>query len=414
MAVFESNNEVDLSNEQEAAVELCCDLSEPIVGITGGAGTGKTLVLGHVYRRLIEELGAGKVILAAPTGRAAKRITELTGINAMTIHRMLEFPMPDDPPDGKGKPIPGMPRRNREHPLDQIVIIVDEASMLSTELYELIQAAMNRKAVIRMFGDNEQLAPVEDNSGLPPPFIDVLKSFPSIVLTYNFRSQDEIISNAQLILKGRLPHRNRRFEIIYTDHPVEQLIDFVTPEFADADHQIIMPMRKASAGTMRVNPSLQLRFNSRGPMLRLQRFGYKDAPLAVRAKDKFLWVKNDYQLAVFNGEIGHIDWLDQESGELGLLAGPRAFTVPPRIKYFNYTQQRDITYDPRTQIELGYAITTHKSQGSEFDTVVYCISRANYYLLSRRNLYTAITRAKTRVVLITDRFAMAMSLRKKD
>jgi exodeoxyribonuclease V alpha subunit len=429
MAVFESNKSgfgtvsesnnvaaphVELSHEQEAAVELCCDLSEPIVGITGSAGTGKTLVLGHVYRRLAEELGASKIVLAAPTGRAAKRIMELTGIDARTVHRMLEFPMPDDPPDGKGKPIPGMPRRNSENPLEQTVIIIDEASMLSTELYEFVQRAMSRKAVIRMFGDNEQLAPVEDNSGLPPPFIDVLKSHPSIVLTYNFRSQDEIVSNAQLILKGQLPKRNRRFEIIYTDHPVEQLLDFVTPEFADSNHQIIMPMRKASAGTMRVNPSLQLRFNPRGPMLRLQRFGYKDAPLSVRAKDKFLWVKNDYQLAVFNGEIGHIDWLDQESGELGLLAGPRAFTVPPRIKYFNYVQQKDMTYDPRTQIELGYAITTHKSQGSEFDTVVYCISRANYYLLSRRNLYTAITRAKTRVILITDRFAMSMSLRKKD
>jgi exodeoxyribonuclease V alpha subunit len=363
---------------------------------------------------LVEELGAGKVVLAAPTGRAAKRITELTDIDAKTIHRMLEYPMPDDPPDGKGKPIPGMPRRNKDNPLDQIVIIIDEASMLSTELYEAIKNAMSRKAVIRMFGDNEQLAPVEDNSGLPPPFIDVLKTYPTVVLTYNYRSQDEIISNAQLILKGRLPHRNRRFEIIYSDHPVEQLLEFVTPEFADSNHQIIMPMRKASAGTMRVNPSLQLRFNPRGPMLRLQRFGYKDAPLAVRAKDKYLWVKNDYELAVFNGEIGHIDWLDQESGELGLLAGSRAFTVPPRIKAYNAIQGRDVSYDPRTQIELGYAITTHKSQGSEFDTVVYCISRANYYLLSRRNLYTAITRAKTRVILITDRFAMSMSLKKRD
>jgi exodeoxyribonuclease V alpha subunit len=412
--MLESNNVVQLAKpsiEQEAAIELCCDISEQIVGITGGAGTGKTFVLGKVY----ELLKAGyKVVLAAPTGRAAKRIQELTGIQAVTVHRLLRFPMPDDPPDPKDKPIPGMPRHNRDNPLEEDVIIVDEASMLSTELFAFLQDAMKPKAVIRMFGDNEQLAPVEDNSGLPPPFIDVLKSYPSVVLTHNFRSRDDIVSNAMLILKGRLPQRNSRFEIIYSDNPIAQLIDFATPEFSDTNCQIIMPMRKGNNGTMRVNPSLQMKFNPDGPLLRLDRYGQKEPPLAVRAKDKYLWIKNDYNLAIFNGEIGHIDWVDPESGELGLLAGKRLFTVPPRLKFYNHVMGHHVNYDPRKQIELGYAITTHKSQGSEFDTVVYCINRPQYYLLSRRNLYTAVTRAKTRVILITDRYAMSMSLRKKD
>jgi len=413
--MFESNTIAQpkrLSQEQENAIDLCCDLSERVVGVTGGAGTGKTLVLGQVFKEL-NDMGLS-VVLAAPTGRAAKRITELSGIEAVTVHRLLKFPAPDDPIDPKDPPIPGMPRHNRDNPLEVRVILIDEASMLSSELYDFLQDAMKKDAVIRMFGDNQQLAPVEDNSGMPPPFIDVLTSFPSITLTYNFRSADDIVSNALLILKGKLPQRNRRFEIIYTDKPIDQLLDFSTPEFAGLNHQIIMPMRKGNNGTMRVNPSLQMKFNPKGPLLRLDRFGNKEAPLAVRKNDKYLWIKNDYNLALFNGEIGHIDWLDDESGELGLIAGNRAVTIPPRLKYFNSMFGHWVNYDPRRQIELGYAITTHKSQGSEFDTVVYCINRPQYFLLSRRNLYTAITRAKTRVILITDRFAMGMSLRKKD
>jgi len=413
--MFESNTIVGpkrLSQEQENAIDLCCDLSERVVGVTGGAGTGKTLVLGRVFKEL-NDMGLS-VVLAAPTGRAAKRITELSGIEAVTVHRLLRFPAPDDPIDPKDPPIPGMPRHNRDNPLEVRVILIDEASMLSSELYDFLQDAMKKDAVIRMFGDNQQLAPVEDNSGMPPPFIDVLTSYPCVTLTYNFRSTDDIVSNALLILKGKLPQRNKRFEIIYTDKPIDQLLDFSSSEFADLNHQIIMPMRKGNNGTMRVNPSLQMKFNPKGPLLRLDRFGNKEAPLAVRRNDKYLWIKNDYNLALFNGEIGHIDWLDDESGELGLLAGNRAVTIPPRLKYFNSMYGHWVNYDPRRQIELGYAITTHKSQGSEFDTVVYCINRPQYFLLSRRNLYTAITRAKTRVILITDRFAMGMSLRKKD
>lgn len=412
--MFESNKVVQLkrlSNEQENAVELCCNLTEKIVGITGGAGTGKTFVLGRVYEELSKMY---KVVLAAPTGRAAKRIQELTGIPAKTIHRMLEFPMPDDPPDPKGKPIPGVPRRDRLNPLEEQIIIIDEASMLSTELFSYIQDAMKPRSVIRMFGDNEQLAPVEDNSGLPPPFIDILKSYPSVTLTYNFRSEDDIVGNSQLILKGRLPQRNRRFEIFYSNNPIADLIEYASDKFGTTDHQIIMPMRRGNNGTMRVNPSVQMKLNPNGSLLRLDRFGHSEPPLAVRAKDKFLWIKNDYELALFNGEIGHIDWVDEETGELGILLGSRAVTIPPRLKFYNGARGHWVNYDPRKQVELGYAITTHKSQGSEFDTVVYCINRPQYFLLSRRNLYTAVTRAKNRVVLITDRFAMGMSLRKKD
>jgi ATP-dependent exoDNAse (exonuclease V) alpha subunit len=252
------------------------------------------------------------------------------------------------------------------------------------------------------------LPPIEEG---PPPFITLLKEQPMVELTYNYRSGDAILDNAQRILRGQLPIRKPEFEIIYTDDPISVLIGFVTKEFTEESHQVIMPTRKGKAGTMRVNPSIQMRFNSRGPMLRLDRFGKDEPPLAVRAKDKFIWVKNDYKLDLFNGELGYIDWVDSDAGELGVVTGGRSIVVPPRIKTYNAYAGHIVNYDPRKQLELGYAVTTHKAQGSEFDTIVYCMHRAQAWLLNKRNFYTAVTRAKKQVVLITDRRAMGMSMK---
>jgi exodeoxyribonuclease V alpha subunit len=178
--------------------------------------------------------------------------------------------------------------------------------------------------------------------------------------------------------------------------------------------QIIMPTRRGKAGTMRVNPSLQMRFNSTGPLLRLNRYNKDEAPLAVRKGDKIIWIKNDYKLDLFNGEIGYVDWIDPDAGDLGFVTGSRAVIIPPRVKTYDAFAGHIVQYDPRKQIELGYAITTHKAQGSEFDTIVYCISRAQMWLLNKRNFYTAITRAKKNVILIADRKALSLSMRRYD
>lgn len=398
------NDTPKLSGEQQTAVELCCDLSQTIACVTGGAGVGKTLVMGEVYKQLRERKKS--IALCAPTGRAAKRIEELTGIKATTVHRLLEFPLPWEEQDQKTDP--SQPRRDRQNPLNQSVVIVDESSMISPVLYRHLMNALRRDAVIRWFGDNNQLPPVEEGK---PPFITLLKEYPSIVLTYNFRSGDAIVGNAQRILSGRLPQRNPNFEILYAENPIGMLIEFVTKDFMEETHQIIMPTRKGKAGTLRVNPSIQMRFNGRGAMLRLARFDDKEAPLAVREKDKFLWVKNDYKLDLFNGELGYIDWIDADAGELGIVTGARAVSIPPRIKTYNAFIGHVINYDPRKQLELGYAITTHKAQGSEFDTIIYCMSRSQQWLLNKRNFYTAVTRAKKQVILITDRKAMNLSMR---
>jgi exodeoxyribonuclease V alpha subunit len=403
--------EIELSMEQEEAIEMCLDKSNRIFSVTGRAGTGKTSVLGIAYDETVQQVGAGRVVLSAPTGRAAKRIYELTGIRAKTIHKLLEFPEPDEE-DEQGNPIPPDPRRNRERPLNERVVYVDEASMLSQQLYEQLMAALPPNGRIRFFGDNEQLPPVEKGS----PFEALLKERASKRLNHCFRSDDEVLFNAERIRNGRLPIRNYRFEIIYTEQPIKQLISFTTEEVVQRSVQIIMPTRNGNFGTNRVNPSLQLKFNPTGDILRVERKAkiLKDAPppIALRGGDKFLWTQNDYTLKLFNGDLGYIDWVNSEDGSLQISTEDRQLIIPPFIQTYSPFHGSIIHYDPRKKIELGYAITTHKAQGSEFDTVIYCMTRAAPRMLNRRNLYTAVTRAKHNVVIITDRMAMTNSMRK--
>lgn len=402
----------DLSMEQQTAVDMGCDMRERVVGITGGAGTGKTSVLGHMYNELVSTHKKNNVVLCAPTGRAAKRIQEATGITAMTIHKLLEYPMPDEPftdEDGNIVQPDNKPRRDAFNPLTQRIVLVDEASMVGPTIYMQLMDALPKGGVIRFFGDNNQLPPVEPGT---PPFLDILEKKSSIELTFNFRSDDFIVANAQRILNGLIPVRNPRFEVIYSNDPIRELIQFADQNFTRHDHQIIMPTRKGKYGTIRVNPSLQLKYNPTGPFLRLDRHDGTEAPLALKSGDKFLWTKNDYALAMFNGEIGQVDWINTEDGSSNLVMPERAVTVPARIKAFSAYHGHVINYDPRKNIELGYAVTTHKAQGSEFNTVIYCICQGQAFLLNRRNLYTAVTRAKHQVIIISDRRGMSLSLRR--
>ena len=390
---------------------MCLDQSIRIMTVTGRAGTGKTSVLGIAYDETIRQVGGGMVVLCAPTGRAAKRIYELTGIRAKTIHKLLEFPEPDDE-DEYGKPIPPDPRRNRERPLLERVVYVDESSMLSQQLYEQLMAALPPNGRIRFFGDNEQLPPVDKGA----PFEALLKERASKRLNRCFRSDDEVIFNAERIRMGRLPIRNHRFEIIYCENPVKQLIGFCTNDIVNRTVQIIMPTRNGNYGTNRVNPSLQIKFNPTGDIIRVDRKAkiLQDAPppIALRGGDKFLWNQNDYTLKLFNGDLGYIDWVNSEDGSLQISTDERQLVIPPFIQVYSPFHGSIIHYDPRKKIELGYAITTHKAQGSEFDTVIYCMSRASPRLLNRRNLYTGVTRARHNVILITDRVAMGLSMRR--
>lgn len=409
--------------EQEAAVELCCDLNERIVGVTGGAGVGKTEVLGRAFTECKRRYPDEKIILCAPTGRAAKRIQELTGIPALTIHRLLKFPTPDDPIDltkkGRDKseeveiknvPTDHEPRHHKGNPIVERIVFVDESSMLDPTLYHQLMNALPRGGCVRLFGDNNQLPPVEEGR---PPFIDVIRNKPSITLTFNFRSEDDIVSNANLILKGSIPRNNDSFRVIYTHDPIRELIALTSEDYLKPEFQLIMPTRKGNFGTARVNTSIQLKLNKNGPFLRLDRFGEDQAPLLVRAHDKFLWIKNDYNLKLFNGEIGMIEGLDEEDGTMQLLTSEGYVHVPARVKTYSPYLATVINYDPRKQLELGYAITTHKSQGSEFDTIIYCMTSRAPFMLNRNNFYTGVTRAKSRVIVLCDRRAMGLALRRR-
>src|SRR5258708_7497522 len=160
--------------------------------------------------------GIGSVLCAA-SGRAAKRVQELTGITAKTIHRLLEFPMPDEfeqvDPEYMNEP-----KRSKMLRLDQKVVIVDESSMIGPTLHRQLMDALQKDGVIRFFGDNNQLPPVEEGT---PPFISTLDRFPSVELVFNFRSDDAIVSNAMRILGGRMPQRNEQFEIHYAENPLK-------------------------------------------------------------------------------------------------------------------------------------------------------------------------------------------------
>lgn len=399
-----------LSTEQQLAVTVATDLSVRIMGITGGAGTGKTTVLKTIYLELCK---SHSVVLCAPTGRAAKRISELTGIPAVTIHRLLQFSAPgEDILDEDGNKIeaePGEPRRCRHYPLDQRIVIVDESSMIGPTLYDQLMDALRSNGCIRFIGDNQQLPPVEKGT---PPFVNILTNYPSVTLSFNYRSEDEIVSNAQRILHGSIPTRNSRFEIIYTTDVLRETLRLVDASFAGPNHQIIMATRKGNYGTNRLNVGLQAKLNKNSAMLLLPRQDEREAALVVRPSDKFIWIKNDYGLKMFNGEIGTIDSLNPEDGSLELaLDGRDLVHVPAQIKGFNSYLHSFIRYDPRKQLELGYAITTHKSQGSEFDTIIYAIPAGAAFMLNRRNFYTAVTRARHRVIVICERRAMALSLR---
>src|SRR5215472_4329368 len=226
--------DIALSTEQERAVEMCCDLSTPIVAITGRAGTGKTTILQQVHNELKKKVSAASIVLCAPTGRAAKRIQEATNIRAVTVHKLLEFPRPNDSDIeivGADEQ-PGQPRRNKLRRMDQKVVLVDESSMIGPLLYRQLIDALRDDGVIRFFGDNAQLPPVEEGVA---PFRALCKTSNSIELTHNYRSDDEIIGNSLRILRGRIPERNSRFEIIYTEHPISALLEYVNGDFTKAE-----------------------------------------------------------------------------------------------------------------------------------------------------------------------------------
>ena len=362
--------------------------------LTGGPGTGKTTTTLGIIQAF--QASGLQVLCAAPTGRAAKRMSEATGMEAKTIHRLLEF----KPPQGY--------QRNTENPLDADVLILDECSMIDLILmHNLLKAVPDRMTII-LVGDTDQLPSVGAGNVLN----DIIASevVPVVRLTRIFRqAQDSrIIMNAHRINQGKgidiANGKNSDFFFIESATPedaLEKIIDLVAtrlPQYYHADPirdiQVLTPMQRSLVGAVNLNRMLQERLN---PALEpLEKPSLSRAGMKYRLHDKVMQIKNNYDKEVFNGDIGTITNVNIEDQEL-------------TISF----DERDIVYE-RSELDevvLAYATTIHKSQGSEYPIVVLPFMMTHFVMLQRNLLYTAVTRAKRALVLVGERKAISYAIR---
>lgn len=360
-----------------------------VMVLTGGPGTGKTTTtLGIIsaYR----ESGA-QIILAAPTGRAARRMSEATGMEAKTIHRLLEY----KPPEGY--------QRNEENPLKGDVLILDECSMIDIILmYNLLKAVPEHMTLI-LVGDTDQLPSVGAGNVLK----DIIESerVPVVRLTRIFRQAQgsRIIMNAHRINKGEPVDMRggKDSDFFFAEEEtnegiVERLVKYCTvnlPKYYQVDAlrdiQVLTPMQRGVTGAANLNQILQQAMNPEGPALRRGGTQY-------RLRDKVMQIRNDYDKEVFNGDIGTVVRVDLEDREL--------------VVNFD---GREISYDVTEldELTLAYATTIHKAQGSEYPIVVMPFSMSHFVMLQRNLLYTGVTRAKKVLVLIGEKKAVYYAIK---
>lgn len=444
-----------LDPKQREAVQLCTDFSLNTVGVTGPAGTGKTTIIKVVYDVFVS---AGyTVTVATPTGKAAKRVREATGITRVkTIHKLLEYTMPGEIDENTGKPaIDAFPRRTKEKKLDEDVIIIDEMAMVSHELYLNLRNAMRQAAVLRCFGDVNQLSPIEEsfNKNKASPFDEILSSryFTAIRLeTLHRHGEDAIIANnAKRILLGRPPSSAEGFTLRQCDISkipativgvARTLVRREEPTFNRLDSQIIVPQNVSKIGTYNLNALLRDVYQDNdAEVIMCTRHEYvanksKTLAIPVSVGDKVIITKNLYDLRprmadryvnedltdfipprpedeVFNGETGIV--LSIDDGFIAIDLGDRVVVIPPYLEFLN-DKGTVVEMDPHKHIDHAYAITTHKSQGSEYQNVLYAIGASGQFMQGRRNYYTAITRARRAVMVIGDAKSLGVfSLRAK-
>jgi exodeoxyribonuclease V alpha subunit len=424
---------MELDPKQLEAVQAACDITKRVVAVTGAAGTGKTTVLKQIHKELTDN--GYTVALCSPTGKAAKRIYEATGIDAMTIHRLLEFTHPGDPDPKTGKPSGlSLPRRHKQNRLEFDVILADEYAMVNHETHRCLFDALPAGGCIRLFGDINQLAPVEEDKRLndePSPFKKILenKEFTAVVLERVYRQGEDsgILMNANMILKSRMPTKNDQWAMKTTDKPIDVLRDYLFEmeeegcSFRSIENQILVPQNTSWVGTRKLNTMIQGLFhNETEPCLWVDRKpwiegenGIKGGKIRMYKGDKVICTSNLYDLGVFNGETGVILEINDDTGEIVVDFGDREQAFPPLLMVQN-SRGGYSSIDPRKELDLAYAITTHKSQGSEFRRVVYILNKSNMYMISRRNFYTAVTRAKEHVFLICDQKGLSQAIYKRD
>ncbi len=381
IAWLERTQKIELSAEQRQAVRFAAE-SKCLV-ITGGPGTGKTTVIKSLLA-VFEKKGL-HVQLCAPTGRAAKRMEEASDRDALTIHRLLEF-----------SPKQGGFMRDENNPLDTDLVIVDETSMVDVLVMQSLLKAIPAHARLFLVGDVDQLPSVGPGSVL----MDIIASgvVPVVWLKTVFRqaAQSGIIANAHLINQAKQPQFNTTdFFFVERKDPAKALeaaVDLVTNRIPRKfgldprrDIQVLAPMHRGDSGVARINEALQQALNPHGDAVPRKAF---------RSGDKVMQLRNNYELDVFNGDVGYVAHVDAEARELEVLFDDR------RVLY---------GFDDADELALAYAVTVHKSQGSEYPAVVLLLLPQHYMLLQRNVLYTAVTRGKKLVIIVGDPKAVGMA-----
>ncbi|CAN5803516.1 ATP-dependent RecD-like DNA helicase [soil metagenome] len=389
-AGFEAATGVELADAQKEALDLAA--KSGVLVITGGPGVGKTTVL-RALLALFDGAGV-RVDLAAPTGRAAKRMNEATGREAKTIHRLLEF-----------EPKRGSFKRCASMPLETGAVIVDECSMVDLALADALTQAIAPGTRLVLVGDEDQLPSVGPGAVLR----DVIASgvIGAVRLTHVFRQAEEslIVQNAHRIHRGLRPQSSKSeegdfFVIERRDAESVQktILELVTKRIPrrfgldpKRDIQVLVPMHRGDAGAIALNDSLQNALNPLGPTLER---GQKK----LRVGDKVMQLRNDYDKDVWNGDLGEI-----------IQVAPEGNALTARFEERTVTYERDSLDD----LTLAYACTIHKSQGSEYPAVIVVLQTAHFVILSRNLLYTAVTRGKRVVVLVADPRAIDIALREE-
>jgi len=379
-----------LAESQIAAIRLA--LISKVLVMTGGPGVGKTTIVRAILRILAAK--GVRLLLCAPTGRAAKRMSEATGFEARTIHRLLEV----DPKTGGFK-------RGEDNPLDCDLLVIDETSMVDVPLMQALLRAVPGNAALLIVGDIDQLPSV----GPGPVLADIIASgaVPVVRLTEVFRqaAQSRIITNAHRINQGAIPdlappETDSDFYFVPAEDPetaIARIVELVKTRIPKRfgldpirDIQVLCPMNRGGVGARSLNIELQAALNPAGDR-KVERFGWTFAP-----HDKVMQIENDYDKEVYNGDIGTVEDVDLADGTL--------------MANFD---GRSVSYEfgELDTLVPAYAATIHKSQGSEYPAVVIPLLTQHYAMLQRNLLYTGVTRGKKLVILVGQKKAVAIAVR---
>src|SRR4029078_9860371 len=379
-----------LAESQVAAVRLA--LMSKVTVMTGGPGVGKTTIVNAILRILAAK--GTEILLCAPTGRAAKRMTEATGLEAKTIHRLLE-----------GDPKGGGFKRGDDNPLHCDLLVIDETSMVDVMLMQSLMKAVPGRAALLIVGDIDQLPSVGPGQVLA----DIIASgtVPVVRLTEVFRqaAQSKIITTAHQIKRGDIPDLSKPdgdsdFYFVQADDPetaVARIVDLVKTRIPQRfgldpirDIQVLCPMNRGGVGARSLNMELQAALNPAGDR-KVERFGWTFAP-----GDKVMQIENDYDKEVYNGDIGFVADVEPEEGELTASFDGRSVTYG---------------FGELDTLVPAYAASIQQKQGSEYPAVVIPVMTQHYAMLQRNLLYTGVTRGKRLVVLVGQKKAVAIAVR---